>query len=127
MTWSPLATVHNIREFPIGISGNSSCTFTHQIDHFLRMELQIFKSHNESWIIRFQIFLVPLRPVMCQGVIFHLGIIVDLHMNRVGGNWWARQGKVIRIGNKIRTVCFTAWPFGGVWMIALNEKKKTKM
>ncbi len=124
MSWSPFGTVDNIGELSIWITGNGSGTFTDQIDHFLDMKLQIFKSNNKSWVIGIEIFLVPLYPIVSYGVIVYRRVVLDGDRNRIGGDGRFWQGHVFGIGNKIGTMFWTVWPFRSIGMGALFSETR---
>lgn len=124
MSWSPFPTIDDICKFGIGVSWYGSRTFTYQIDHFFGMKLQIFKPHNESRIIRIQIFLVPCRPVMGQGIVRRGWFILDRHGNMIFGKGCSRQGKIISIRDEVGTMFFRSGPLGRIWMLALTVGSK---
>ena len=43
LTWTPFAAINNVCEFPF-FSRNGACAFTHLMNHFLHIELQIFET-----------------------------------------------------------------------------------
>jgi hypothetical protein len=111
----PLATLDHILELSIVVEGGSSHTGSYRFQHFFGMVLQVFKSHNQSWKIGFQILSIPVRPIVGEGNIGYFRVVsMDRYRNRHA------------VDNEIGAMCTRAIPFGFVRIFALERSNKQR-